>query len=340
MIDWQLWPFLLGACVAAPLIALAAVRLGLTWRLRAPRNRLLRGAEIAGAALILVLGVYASLIEPSSLVVRRQTIESADWRQAPLRIVVIGDLHIGSPHVGLDKIAEVVARADALHADLIVLLGDYVGQGGPRDERSDRAQDEIANGIALLAALDARYGVVAVLGNHDAHYDSDFITSALQAAGIATLRNRNLVIRRGETAFTLVGLGDGIELQPDYEEALDGAPEGVDRIVLSHGPDPFAESPPHIALTLAAHTHCGQVWLPLLGRPITGSRYWQRYACHFYEERGMPLFVTGGVGTSNLPLRFLNPPEIDLITLRGRGMPDAPEEAPREQRENGGSLSG
>jgi predicted MPP superfamily phosphohydrolase len=72
------------------------------------------------------------------------------------------------------------------------------------------------------------------------------------------------------------------------------------------------------ALMLAGHGHCGQVTIPLIGRPILPLRN-KRYGCHLIEENGERMYVTAGIGTSILPVRFLNPPEIVLITIRGVG---------------------
>jgi len=87
-------------------------------------------------------------------------------------------------------------------------------------------------------------------------------------------------------------------------------------LVLSHSPDTFPEMPRGPALMIAAHSHCGQVTIPLVGRPIVPLVN-DRYACGSVQEDAKQMYVTGGIGTSMIPVRFLNPPEIVLITLRG-----------------------
>jgi predicted MPP superfamily phosphohydrolase len=166
-----------------------------------------------------------------------------------------------------------------------------------------------------LAAVVSRYGVVAALGNHDSWYDRQSITTALQDAGVAALWNRHVVIRRSSGDVVVAGVADLWTGEPDFAAALDGAPAGADTIVLSHSPDTFPGMPRGPALMFSGHGHCGQVTIPLIGRPIVPLRN-KRYACGRTDEDGKTLYVTAGIGTSILPVRFLNPPEIVVITLR------------------------
>src|SRR5262249_16857882 len=90
-----------------------------------------------------------------------------------------------------------------------------------------------------------------------------------------------------------------------------------DTLIISHSPDPFADAPANIALMLAGHSHCGQVTIPFVGRPISPLKH-KRYVCGRVDEGGRTLYTTAGIGTSIQPVRFLNPPEIVLITVRGK----------------------
>ena len=92
-------------------------------------------------------------------------------------------------------------------------------------------------------------------------------------------------------------------------------------ILLAHEPDIFVRVPPRVTLTLSGHTHGGQVLLPFIGRPVVPSNYGQRFAYGHVVEGGRHLLVSSGLGMSGLPVRFMVPPEIALITL---GAPDMP----------------
>ena len=311
-----LWPAVVGALVGLPLVALGALWLARRWmRLSRPP----RWALIVALALFETaywLNVYAWLVEPNLLVVRRVEIVSGRWHGAPLTIAALGDTHVTSPHVSVERMSRVVTRINALRPDLVVLLGDYAGSHEPAAVRSARENADVLNGVATFAALDARYGAAAVIGNHDSWYDRPAIARELEAAGVATLWNRHVVIARPSGRLVIAGLADLDTGDPDYARAVDGAPEGADTIVLTHSPDVFESIPDGPAIILAAHTHCGQVYMPFLGRPIIPSAYGQRFACGLVREGRRVMFVTGGLGTSILPLRFMTPPEIALITLR------------------------
>lgn len=322
---WHLWPAIAGAILGLALVIWLCLRLVRRWDGMSVRARWVAGVAIALFETAYWLNVYAWLIEPNLLVVRQVEIVSEDWRGAPLTVVAVSDTHVSGPHVGTARIERIVSRINRLAPDLVVLLGDYVGSHAPEAERPIREQNEILDGIAAFAALDAPLGVVAVIGNHDVWYNRQTIARALEDAGVAALWNRHVVLeRRGGSQMIIAGLADDMTGDPDFAAAFDGAPRGLDSIVISHSPDPFAEMPPGPALMLAGHGHCGQVTIPFIGRPILPLRN-RNYDCGVIEEDGKRMYVTAGIGTSIVPVRFLNPPEIVFITIRG----GAPVETPR-----------
>ncbi|HRO03566.1 MAG TPA: metallophosphoesterase [Terricaulis sp.] len=309
----HLWPALIGAVLGLALIAWASIWLARTWE--GLRHRWWIVAALALFELAYWANIYAWFIEPNQLVVREIEIVSDQWRGAPITIAAIADTHVGGPHVDAARMGAIVRRVNALNPELVVLLGDYAASHAPEAERSGAEQQEILGGVATFAMLRAPLGVVAVIGNHDVWYGRASITEALQNAGIAALWNNHVVISRPGGDIVIAGLEDDMTGQPDFAAALDGAPYGADTLILSHSPDPFAQMPRGPALMLAGHGHCGQVSIPMIGRPIVPLRH-AKYACGLIEENGNTMYVTGGIGTSILPVRFLNPPEIVLVTLR------------------------
>jgi uncharacterized protein len=312
----QLWPAWIGAIIGFALIAWLSWLLLRAWAGMAMRKRWMLLGALALFECAYWANVYAWLVEPNLLVVRRVEVVSEHWRGAPIVIAALGDTHVGGPHVDAARMGRIVARVNTLRPDLVVLLGDYVAGHAPEGDRSPAEQQEILGGIATFATLNARYGVVGIIGNHDSWYGRASVTAALEEAGVATLWNRHVVIQRGGAAVAVAGIADAWTGEPDFAAALDGAPANIDAIIISHNPDPFADMPRGPALMLAAHSHCGQVMIPLIGRPVSVVRN-RRYECHLVEENGRIMYVTGGIGTSGLPMRLLAPPEIVLITLRG-----------------------
>jgi len=167
----------------------------------------------------------------------------------------------------------------------------------------------------LLGALQAPLGVYAVLGNHDWWVNYDGIARALQGAGIVVIDDRAMQIRWRSETFYLVGFSDFNEGPHDVRHALQNVGRESKALRVTHNPDLFAELPDTCLLTLAAHTHGGQVRLPLIGPPIVPSRYGTRYAAGLVKEQDRYLFTATGIGTSIIPVRLGVPPEISVLTI-------------------------
>lgn len=300
------------AAIVGPLVCILLIR-----RLLRSRRIFLARLLAISSAVAWALGVWGFLIEPATLTVRHVSIESASWRGPPLRIGVISDTHVAAPHTDVARIERLVARMNAERPDVVVLLGDYTGGHEPASVRSQPEASEILQGIAPFRRLDSPLGAYGVLGNHDSWFDDAAIAAALTRADVRVLENRALRVDRSGGAFWLAGLADmhSPKQGPDVPATLAQVTDAAPVVILTHWPDPFAQAPGSVALTLAGHTHCGQVNLPLLGRPILPSEGSYRWPCGLYDEAGRKLFVTGGVGVSILPVRFRAPPEIVVVTL-------------------------
>lgn len=259
------------------------------------------------------LGAWAFWFEPASLRVRDATLELPRWPGAcaGLRVALLSDLHVGSPFNGTDKLKRIVAETNAAAPDLVLLAGDYVIQGVPLG--TPVASEVIA---AELGKLSAPMGVFAVLGNHDHWDDAPRIQREFEGHGIPVLEDRSLSVKRGDCELWIAGVSDWSTAPHDLRAALSGIPDGATILVLTHHPDLFPRVPARVALTVAGHTHGGQVRLPWLGRLVVPSAYGDRYAIGHVEENGRHLFVTPGLGTSILPVRFLVPPEISMLHLQ------------------------
>lgn len=280
-----------------------------------------RYSSLAVCALGLLLLAWAFWLEPASLRNEDYDLAIPHWPQAcdGLRIAILTDLHVGSPFNGLGKLERIVELTRKSGSDLILLAGDYVIHGvlGGKFIAPEAL-------TASLRKLSAPLGVFAVLGNHDWWYDASATRRALAAAGITVLEDSAVSIQSAGCRFWLAGIGDFWESDHNIAAALAAVPATAAVIALTHNPDIFPEIPPRVALTIAGHTHGGQVYMPFIGRPVVPSEYGERYAIGHIVESGRHLFVSPGLGTSILPVRFLVPPEISVLAIRARKNPAPP----------------
>lgn len=271
-----------------------------------------RPIRISIVIAILTVGLWAFWWEPASFSIQQYEIQLQKWpsHSEELRIAVLADLHTGSPFNDLEKLESIVRSTNLEEPDLILLAGDFVIHGVVG---GTFVEPELS--ATVLKQLHAPLGVFAVLGNHDWWFDPDRVRKALEHVGIPVLedQSRKLTFKSGN--FWLVGVSDYWEGPHDLKKALVGVNDSDSVIMFTHNPDIFPEVPSSVALTIAGHTHGGQVALPILGRPIVPSKYGERYASGHVIEHDQHLFVTSGIGTSILPVRFRVPPEISLVSV-------------------------
>jgi uncharacterized protein len=268
---------------------------------------------VAFCCAALAVGAWPFWLEPRRLVFREERLDVPHWpaELSDLRLAVLSDLHVGSPYWGLERLAELVAEINARHPDAVLLAGDYLINGvkfGTWVDPESMARE--------LGKLSTPLGTVAVLGNHDWWNNGRRVRRALESQGIIVLDNQARAFPHAGSAFWVAGVGDFLTSHDDVEQALAGVPAGVPLLVLTHNPDIFPQIDQRASLTLAGHTHGGQVKLPFVGRPVIPSDYGQRFAAGHVVEGDRHLFVTTGVGTSIMPVRWGVPPEVVFLSLR------------------------
>lgn len=299
---------------------------------------------IGGAALGgLALAGYAFGLEPRRLRLQRYAVSPPGWPHGlSLRIAALADIHACEPWMARAQLEHIVATANALDADLIVLLGDYAAA-----HRWVRRTLQPGEWAAVLGRLHAPLGVHAILGNHDWWDDADAQSAgrgpvagqlALEQAGVPVYENRAVRLHKDGHAFWLAGLGDQIALLPrarwgrsrwqgvdDLPATLAQVTDDAPVVLLAHEPDIFPKVPARVSLTLSGHTHGGQ--LRILGySPVVPSRYGNRYAYGHVVEKEVGraaaarhLIVSGGLGCSIAPIRLGVPPEIVVVDLGSPG---------------------
>lgn len=248
-----------------------------------------------------------------------------------LRIAVISDIHACEPWMSAERIKGICDQANALDADLILLLGDYVSGMNLVTDYVHSSEWSKA-----MAGLEAPLGVRAILGNHDHWEDLTFqrdpsvatiAQKALEAAGIPVYINSVVRLEKDGRPFWLAGLGDQVALRPGkrfnrtgwagidkLQATLDIVTDASPVILMAHEPDIFPRVPERVSLTLSGHTHGGQI--NIFGwKPVVPSRYGARYAGGHIEEGGRHLVVSRGLGCSMIPVRLMTRPELVLLEL-------------------------
>ncbi len=266
------------------------------------------------AALLAAIGLtfYGGVIETARLVERDHVLPVNNWPAQcdGLRIDVITDTHTGSPRNGVDKLDRLVQRLIASDAPIVLMAGDYVilsvllGEYVPPEVIAEH-----------LKPLTSRKPVYAVLGNHDWWKNGNDISTKFSAAGVEMIDNRAVPVQIGQCSFWLAGLGDLQEGRPDVAGTYAQIPSDAAVIALTHEPDLLPRIPAHTALTVAGHTHGGQIYPLPLRRP--GHFIEHSHTLNgWIEYQGRTMFVSPGVGTSIIPVRLGVPPEISRLTLK------------------------
>lgn len=257
-------------------------------------------------ALNLSQAARSALSEPYLLTIEHHSIHLARLPRSfeGFRIVHLSDFHHG-PFTSREQIERAVDTANRLQPDIIALTGDYISH----DRRFAAPCAE------LLGRLRARHGVFAVLGNHDHWTDAALITDLFRAEGITVLVNQGMRFELKGESFWLAGVDDTMVGLEDLPLALAGSRQAEMKLLLAHNPTILRRAArAGIDLVLSGHTHGGQVKLRS-ERSASGKP--RRRLLRGLGRRGQTqIYVTRGLGTVVLPIRYGCPPEVSLLELR------------------------
>ncbi len=312
------------------LIAYAVTQIArLVARLAAPRERqeappsparrqFLEGISTAAVAAPFVAGAYGLFWGRLNLEVIRQPIRIAKLPRAfhGFRIAQLSDIHVG-PFMSADQIRKYVQMTNELKPDLVALTGDFVTW--------DASTAPVV--VNALSGLRAPFGVWGSLGNHDAWASAeDLLTELFAHTGVKMLRQQRTPITSGDDFFNLMGvdftnsnrmLAVGGHLSSQRLEGVENLmTPGTANILLSHNPDSFPRAAElGIDLSLAGHTHGGQLALEFISPELAPSRLITPYVAGWFQRPGGQLYVNRGIGTIAAPMRVGAPPEITVYEL-------------------------
>ncbi len=265
-----------------------------------------------------IAGGYGLLYGRLNLQTTHQPIRLARLPKAfeGFRIAQLSDIHVG-PYMSEDEIRKYVRIANALKPDLIALTGDFVTWDAA-------TQWAVVN---ALRGLRAPFGIFGCLGNHDAWADAeDSLTELFSQAGIRILRQARVSIQSHGASLNLAGIdfasSRGMSAGPGHMDSrtLGGIESllvpGTANILLSHNPATFDRAAQlGVDLSLAGHTHGGQLALEFISPELAPSRLVTPYVAGWFEKPGGQLYVNRGIGTIAAPMRVGAPPEITVYEL-------------------------
>lgn len=254
-----------------------------------------------------LLGVArAAFAEPYELTVERVEVSLRRLPRAldGLRIAHLSDIH-HSPFTEREQVERAVETANSLQPDVVALTGDYISH----------EREYVAPCAEMLGRLRARAGVYAVLGNHDNWVDASLITDLFRAEGIKVLVNEGMRFEHRGASFWLAGVNDTMVGLEDLPLALAGSSADEMKLLLAHNPVILRRAArARVDLVLAGHTHGGQVtWR---SERSASGRVRRRILRGLGRRGETQIYVTRGVGTVVLPVRYGCRPEVTLLELR------------------------
>lgn len=247
-----------------------------------------------------LLFIYARFIEPQLLFVNHTKIETG----FKAKYALIADIHLGI-YNDESILERTVAKINSEDVDAVLIAGDFT---------YEPQFDDMKILFASLSKINVP--MYAVLGNHDCERPGPVIRDALEEVltnlGVHVITNKAVELK----GVTIVGLGS-LWAKDNDMRLLDTYTKEDNLVVLTHNPDTTLDYMPnhHPDLTLAGHTHGGQVRIPYLYHkviPVRGDVLWDQ---GLYTYKDAKVFVTSGIGEIGLPLRFLIPPVIDILEL-------------------------
>jgi len=228
------------------------------------------------------------------------------------KIVHISDIQ-GDEYTGSQRIADYIGKLNAQNPDLVIFTGDLISYG----------TDFIKQSAREFGQAESKYGVYAVVGDHDYWAGTGHVEEALKEAGIPLLQDENAVIPIDRSySAVITGITEVYSKQSDPEIAdslARSAGEGALKIFASHQVDDYLISSARehdFDMMLAGHTHGGQIRVPFMGMEFSASERETSYISGLYFDGHLPIIVNNGLGFTLGPIRYNAPPTITVIELQ------------------------
>ncbi|MGH3579942.1 MAG: metallophosphoesterase [Candidatus Binatia bacterium] len=305
---WGLTSTLLGALSAQ------ALTVGAQSSLVAGIDGAFRWVASLGMLTIALTMGYGYAVGQHQLRVTRTTLPLRGLGR-PLRVAQISDIHVGQ-NLTMPQLQRFVDQVNDLEADLICVTGDI----------ADSPAADYARFFPVLGELRARYGVCAILGNHDHYAGAQRVVDELQQwTRFQVLRDEAVTLDADGAMLHVIGLDDrgrdwarGVLSDARLADLLEAAPGATPVLLLVHRPDVFHQAAAAgVGLTLSGHTHGGQLAIPWFGgRRRNLAEFITAFDRGLYAARGVHLYVNCGLGVTGQRIRLFTPREISLFELQ------------------------
>lgn len=263
--------------------------------------------------ILFVLIIYSRYVGTSGLITKEYTIYDKNLSDDfdGMKIVHLSDLHYNRA-INLDKVKRIVDEVNLINPDIVVFTGDLIDRDA---SLSDNDYNDLVN---CLSKINARLGKYAVLGNHD-YKKRDTVIKLYDDINFMYLDNTSDIIYGNDNSQIFVsGIGNVTYHKDDIDKSMKELNDNNNqyRIVLVHEPDISDKivSKYKVNLILAGHSHNGQVRLPFIGA-ILKPPYAKKYYDNYYNLNGTKLYVSSGIGVSNLNYRLWNRPSINFYRI-------------------------
>lgn len=255
---------------------------------------------------------YAYFVEPAKLEVTSITVPIEEWAgtERKMKIVVAGDFHLRPNEYG--RMQKTIDAIIDQNPDVILLMGDYYAGHVEGDSMS---AEDMATGLIQLTS---RAPVYAIIGNHETYHGASTLINAFKEVGITFLERKSVNFSSNDAVIQLVGVPDASVRVVRPQDIPERASADMPMIAITHSPDAITAIRDDVTLTIAAHTHGGQICLPGETPLYVPMKLGTEYAYGDLRYQGKHMIVTKGLGSSIVPFRLCCPPEIMVLNLEGK----------------------
>ena len=261
---------------------------------------------------LIVLGIYLQVSITQTLKTKKNELSIKTeffLENEVFKIAVIGDIHVSENPKSIIELKNLLRDIKSSEPDLVLFLGDYISN--PRFVNDLNLHRQHI--VKILGSINP-FPSLFVMGNYESWSSPEVWKNEFRISNLDVLENETQIVETKGGAICVRGLGDSFTNRFSYVDYPSDC-DNLNKITITHDPA-GAFHPEMRGLVFAGHTHCGQVSLPLIGALWVPSDAPRNATCGFYQDENITLYVTSGIGTSILPIRYGAQSQWEMITFR------------------------